>query len=299
MALAKQEQGDDTRQLSLVDDHGAAPTGLVDSGSLPPTASTGAPHRWTPSAALVAFALALGAGGMALGATALFTGSAKGAQGPVGLTGARGAAGPQGAPGATGAAGPAGPRGATGPAGPQGATGPAGPAGPAGAVGATGKQGPAGPAGTLTASTMVAQPLLTTTPDPAVGTTLTATSSCPAGEVLVGGGGKVALAGGTTGTPAPASTTSGRSGSRASGTTTARKAARGSSSTGHGASTAATTATSAGATTAAATATSGVVALQSSYPLSDTAWRTVAVVDATVTGGQSMTLKPYVLCAKG
>ncbi|MGH9086812.1 MAG: hypothetical protein ACRDYZ_01645 [Acidimicrobiales bacterium] len=58
-------------------------------------------------------------------------------------------------------------------------------------------------------STTVARPQQSTAPDPPAGTTLTATSSCPAGEVLVGGG-KVVITGGSTGSAsgsAPAPTT--------------------------------------------------------------------------------------------
>jgi hypothetical protein len=92
--------------------------------------------------------------------------------------------------GATGATGPAGDKGDKGDKGDTGDTGDtgaastvAGPAGPAGTPGATGPQGPAGPSGT-TGSTVV------------VGTAVTAnngsaTATCAAGKIAVGGGGSI------------------------------------------------------------------------------------------------------------
>lgn len=123
-------------------------------------------------------------------------------------------------------AGPTGPAGVTGPAG---STGPQGPAGNAGA---------AGTPGTLKATEVVSPTAVSSAPDPAVGTGLEATTSCPAGTVLFGGGADVTVAGGT----------------------------------------------------------DPHVALRSSYPLTTTAWRTVAVVTKPLAAGQTMTMKPYVLC---
>jgi len=242
-------------------------------GELRPTAEPGG-RRWGrgPLAALLVVALGLGAGGMALGVAALLRTPAAGARGPIGRTGARGARGPTGAEGAQGIQGPAGPQGRTGPAGPEGKEGPAGPAGPRGA---TGKQGPAG---TIAASSIVAKPVMKTAIDPSVGTVLTAVSSCPAGAVLLGGGGQVA-------TTNPSS--SAKSGG-AAGTSSA--------STGSDGATRAGTASSASAGTS-TTAANADVALKSSYPVTG-GWETVAVVTSPLPAGQVMTLEPYVVCGK-
>jgi len=90
------------------------------------------------------------------------------------------------------AVGPTGPRGAvgaTGPQGPQGAT------GATGAAGATGKAGAPGPAGTIKASKVVAASALTSAPNPPVGTVLVATTSCPSGTILLGGGAQLTASG--------------------------------------------------------------------------------------------------------
>jgi hypothetical protein len=93
-----------------------------------------------------------------------------------------------------GPAGPPGPQGAQGVQGPVGAQGPAGPLGPKGA------QGVEGPAGTVTAATMISGAPLSSAADPSVGTTLVSTVSCPAGKLLLGGGGQATSTGtGTTG----------------------------------------------------------------------------------------------------
>ena len=80
--------------------------------------------------------------------------------------------GPRGADGATGATGEQGPQGAQGPAGP---TGPAGPAGPA---------GPPGPSG----SQLVTGTPVTSAANAPRNTVTTATATCPAGTVALGGG---------------------------------------------------------------------------------------------------------------
>jgi hypothetical protein len=117
--------------------------------------------------------------------------------GPQGPTGTQGSTGPQGVQGVPG---PQGPAGATAPAGAKGATGLTGlqgPAGAAGAAGATGARGPAGATGSTGASgTVVASTTMSGTPvlsavDPPVGTSITATTSCPQGEFALGGGAQV------------------------------------------------------------------------------------------------------------
>lgn len=117
-----------------------------------------------------------------------------GPAGPQGIAGPAGAAGPQGPPGNDGAVSPAGaqgPQGNDGPAGPAGSQGIQGIAGPAGAPGPA---GPAGPAG----STRVVGATVTSAAGANTGTLTTATASCAAGKVLLGGGADVT----TNGTPA-------------------------------------------------------------------------------------------------
>lgn len=255
---------------------GDKPTGLI---ALPPQADASAPGsarsrtEWGrgPVVALVIAALALGAGGMALGVAALLRSPAQGAQGATGPAGAQGTLGPQGPQGVQGLVGPQGPAGPAGQAGPRGATGPAGP------VGARGPSGKTGPAGTIAASILVPAAELKTTADPAVGTTLSATSSCPSDDVLLGGGAKVATA-----TPKKATVP----------TTSGAKGTPGAKSTGGGATSGDSAHNASGSSRAPVT-----VALQSSYPIS-AGWRTVAVVTGAVTGGQVMTLQPYLLCGK-
>lgn len=96
----------------------------------------------------------------------------RGRRGPVGLQGVQGVAGP------AGERGPAGETGSTGPQGPRGATGPAGPQGP---------QGDPGPSG----SQLVPGAPVTSAANAARNTLVTATATCPAGKVLLGGGGLV------------------------------------------------------------------------------------------------------------
>jgi hypothetical protein len=76
--------------------------------------------------------------------------------------------------------------------------------------------------------------------DPAVGTAVMATASCPTGKVLLGGGANV---------------------------------------------------------TGAADVQKNVM-LRSSYPISSSAWRSVAVVMAPLAAGEQVSLHPYVLCGK-
>lgn len=119
-----------------------------------------------------------------------------GSQGPQGLTGLQG---PQGLKGDTGQIGPAGQTGATGPTGATGAQGPAGTNGTNGATGAQGAVGPQGPQGatgatgaTGPAGRMNSQVVSKSTQsgfNPTSGTRLTAIAICPAGTVLLGGGG--------------------------------------------------------------------------------------------------------------
>jgi hypothetical protein len=138
-------------------------------------------HLGRGAAAGVLTAGFLGAAGLGVGLYSLL-------RGPTLVVGPRGA---QGLRGATGPAGPVGPQGATGPrgaAGPRGATGPRGPAGPA---------GPAGPPGTVLGSKVVRAPAVSSAPDPQVHTVIVARASCPAGSVLLFGGGQVSAPGPT------------------------------------------------------------------------------------------------------
>ncbi len=225
-------------------------------------------------AALVAAALALGAGGMALGVAALVHSSAAspGTVGPAGPQGAQGPRGPQGVQGLVGPQGPAGPSGQ------RGATGPAGPAGPQGERGSAGKPGLPG---TIASSVIVAAPVVKSPADPALGTTLTGVASCLSGQVVLGGGGRVA-------TMAPKSVTS---------TAGKRVGTDGQATTSRSSSPVSTSSTAAAGSPPAGKRPSAGVALESSYPVTG-GWRTVATVTGTVTDGQEMTLQPYVLCGK-
>lgn len=167
---------------------GMAATGLPLVRPAPP----GQRHLGRGAVGAIAAALALGVAGAGIGLTALAT--AHGRTGPQGPVGARGPAGHQGAPGLTGATGATGPMGvrgltgATGKTGPEGPSGPAGPQGATGATGATGKTGPQGPAGTIASGTLIKAVAVVSAPDPSVGTTLVAQTSCPTGKVLLSGG---------------------------------------------------------------------------------------------------------------
>ena len=274
---------------------GDEPTGLM---VVPPDATVAGVDGGTSRshwgrgafAALIVAALALGAGGMALGVVALVRSPAP-VPGPVGPAGSQGAQGPQGPQGVQGLVGPQGP---AGPAGPRGATGLAGPPGPQGARGSEGKPGLPG---TIAKSTIVTAKVLKSAPDPAAGTTLTALTSCPAGEVVLGGGGRVAAT-----APKKSASTSGTS---TKGTSTKVTSTKGTSRSTAGSATSGTAARSATKSTpsgssspsSGASGAPGGVALESSYPVAG-GWRTVAVVTGTLTGGQVMTLEPYLLCGR-
>jgi Collagen triple helix repeat (20 copies) len=143
-------------------------------------------------ALLAVAALAAGALGVAFFALTSTPDAVAGPAGPAGLQGATGAQGAQGVPGPqglTGPQGPAGPRGAPGVTGKQGAAGPAGAAGARGPVGATGASG------TIASSTAVSGAAVLSGVDAPVGTAVTATATCPAGEVALGGGAQVTAPG--------------------------------------------------------------------------------------------------------
>jgi hypothetical protein len=284
---------------------GEEPTGLMVVPPDVPSPSldrAGSRTGWGKGAlaALIVAALALGAGGMALGVVSMVRSpvSARGPVGPAGPQGAQGLQGPQGVQGLVGPQGPAGPVGPRGAAGPQGPAGPQGERGPAGKTGAP---------GTIAKSAVVTGSVMKSAADPAAGTTLTALTSCPSGDVLLSGGGRVTAAA----PKQPASgtgTTSGATGSSATGSSATGSSASGSSATGSGASqstsggSASPTSTARGASTStsqarAADGSAGGVALESSYPVGS-GWRTVAVVTGALTGGQVMVLRPYVLCGK-
>ena len=113
---------------------------------------------------------------------------AAGAPGSVGPPGPQGPAGTNGADGAAGPQGPIGPQGPAGTNGVDGAAGPQGPAvvmGPQGPMGLTGAPGPTGPAGT--GATGFERVVGTATASDAT-EAKTATATCPAGKVAVGGG---------------------------------------------------------------------------------------------------------------
>ncbi len=113
-----------------------------------------------------------------------------GTKGDTGATGATGPQGQQGLKGDTGATGATGPQGATGASGTKGdtgatgAVGPQGPTGPQGATGATGATGPAG-------STIVQGTPVFSESAAHKGLLVTAGAVCPAGTVVLGGGGSV------------------------------------------------------------------------------------------------------------
>jgi hypothetical protein len=110
---------------------------------------------------------------------------------------------------------------------------------------------------------------VTSIADPTAGTITSATASCPAGRVLLGGGGQV-----SDGEP-------GAAGSKAASRTTATTAASGS-----------TTATAA----SNAVTTGTGVALLSSYPTSARTWKAVGVVTGPLTSGMAMSVQAYVVC---
>ncbi len=146
-------------------------------------------------ALIVAIALALVTAGIGVIALTSSPDAVAGPQGPTGLQGASGAQGVQGVPGPQGLqgiqgpTGPAGPKGATGLTGKQGSQGPVGPAGAKGAI------GPVGASGTIVSSSTVSGTTVLSAADPPVGTTVTATVSCPQGQILLGGGAQVSVQG--------------------------------------------------------------------------------------------------------
>jgi len=86
-------------------------------------------------------------------------------------------------PGVNGGIGPPGPAGAQGAIGAQGIPGPAGP------------QGLQGPAGNISSSQVISTTAVVSQPDPPVGTTLVAKTTCPTGSLLMSGGARVAAPG--------------------------------------------------------------------------------------------------------
>jgi hypothetical protein len=104
--------------------------------------------------------------------------------------------------------------------------------------------------------------------DPTTGTVTTATASCPAGRVLLGGGGQVSTA------------EPGVTGSKAATGTTASTAASSTSATG----------------AANAVTSSTGVALLSSSPTTARTWRAVGVVTGPLTTGMAMSVQAYVIC---
>jgi hypothetical protein len=107
-----------------------------------------------------------------------------------GQRGSTGPAGVQGETGPQGAQGPQGPQGLQGATGEQGATGATGATGPQGAQGIPGDpglQGDPGPAG----SQLIAGTPVTSAANAARNTIITATATCSAGTVVIGGGANV------------------------------------------------------------------------------------------------------------
>ena len=134
--------------------------------------------------------------------------------GPSGAAGPTGGTGGTGTPGAPGLPGPQGPQGVTGAQGGTGGPGGTGPAGPGGLAGVTGSQGlvgndglqggtgiqggigPIGPSGGIPAVTLVVGPVQAPTIGGATfagNFTVASAANCPAGTVLLGGGGHVGL----------------------------------------------------------------------------------------------------------
>ena len=109
---------------------------------------------------------------------------AVGPEGPQGIQGDPGPAGPQGDPGPVGLAGPQGPEG---PQGIQGDPGSVGPQGPIGPVGATGPQGPQGDPGISAYEQVVVGHSVNF----GSGQTHFLDANCPAGKMVLGGGGQI------------------------------------------------------------------------------------------------------------
>ena len=155
----------------------------------------GISNRTILGALIAAIALALVTAGIAVFALTSSPDAVAGPQGPTGLQGAPGAQGVQGVPGPQGLQGNPGPTGPAGPKGATGLTGKQGSPGLAGPAGAQGVPGPAGTSGTIVASSAVSGTTVLSAADPPVGTTVTATASCPQGEILLGGGAQVSVPG--------------------------------------------------------------------------------------------------------
>ena len=171
------------------------PTIPVLTGFPTPSERPKSPPWWqNPSMLGIAIAIVLGLIGIALAVSALLVTPSKtvGIQGPAGAVGPTGAQGPQGLSGPAGAVGA---MGLTGKPGAVGATGPAGKTGATGPAGVPGQAGATGPAGTIANSAAISGPTLLSVPNPPIGTTLTATTSCPAGQVLLSGGAQVSAPG--------------------------------------------------------------------------------------------------------
>jgi hypothetical protein len=93
------------------------------------------------------------------------------------------ASNPPGPPGPQGATGP------SGPSGPSGATGPSGPSGPSGAAGDIGPSGPSGPSGPQGPAGISGYQEVTSAPIPvALFHQVTASATCPDGDVAIAGG---------------------------------------------------------------------------------------------------------------
>lgn len=145
----------------------------------------------------IAIAVTLAAGALVMGIISYVSppDAIAGPQGPTGLQGAAGPQGVQGVPGPQGPAGPTGPTGAKGATGLTGMQGPAGTTGVRGPVGATGATGATGASGTVVASTTASGTPVLSAIDAPVGTSVTATATCPQGQFALGGGAQVSATG--------------------------------------------------------------------------------------------------------
>lgn len=139
----------------------------------------------------IAIAVVLAAAALGMGVLS-YESSPDAVAGPQGATGLQGSTGPQGIQGVPG---PQGPAGSAGPAGAKGATGLTGMQGPAGATGARGAAGAAGASGTVVASTTTPGTPVLSAIDAPVGTSVTATATCPQGQFALGGGAQVSAPG--------------------------------------------------------------------------------------------------------
>jgi Collagen triple helix repeat (20 copies) len=187
----KVAQGDEG-QATLVGLEDTQQIHRIGAPALERVPARGADDRAIMWALIVAIVLAAGALGVSVISLVSSPDAIAGPQGPMGPQGAMGAQGAQGVPGPqgpTGSQGLAGLRGATG------LTGKQGPAGPAGATGARGAVGVVGASGTVVASSVVPGTAVLSAIDPSVGTAVTATATCPQGELVLGGGAQVSAPG--------------------------------------------------------------------------------------------------------